>query len=217
MTATEGVSPLAGTDLSVRPARVEDLPQIANLLIQLYEAELPGALSGSRIAQQHLLQFSLEANSAQGLRQRYVIADNSGDVLATAALDLPGSPPYERAPAGTIRKAFTTIGGWNTLQLLLVVARSLIYTHRPRLAQSALIHSVVVDKHQRQHGLGKMIVCKLEHISRAVGVANLMLQVLDSNYAARQFYHGLGYKVIWSSPIYLHMITWPIHLMHKQL
>ena len=61
-------------EVSASPARAEGLPQIAGLLAQLYDAELPGALSGSREAQRRLLQFTLEARGGRGLRRRYVLA-----------------------------------------------------------------------------------------------------------------------------------------------
>ncbi|NNJ11794.1 GNAT family N-acetyltransferase [Chloroflexales bacterium ZM16-3] len=217
MSAIEVTDSLAGQSLSTRPARAEDLPQVAGLLAQLYEAELPGALSGNREAQRRLLQFTLEAGGGQGLRQRYVMVDGAGAVLATAAIDMPGEPPYERAPDGTVRKALEIIGLRDTVRLLLTVGRSMVAAHRERPHGSALIHSVVVDAGQRGRGLGGALMAVIEGEIRATGLPTAMIQVLQANQSARQLYRRLGYEAIWESPRYLRAIAWPTYLMRKEL
>ncbi|MCC6260073.1 MAG: hypothetical protein IT311_04340, partial [Anaerolineales bacterium] len=46
-------------EITVRPANVEDIPALADLLVQLYAAELPGALTAPFAQQSRLLQFTL--------------------------------------------------------------------------------------------------------------------------------------------------------------
>src|SRR5690349_16412383 len=135
--------------ITVRPARREDFPDIAALLIQLYAVELPGALSGPPDRLKQLLQFSLDAKNGQGLRGRYVACSASGDILATAAIERPDEPPYERAPDGTIRMSLALIGYRSTARLLMTVGQSMLGVRRPQTPEAVYMHSVVVDEDQR--------------------------------------------------------------------
>ncbi len=202
---------------SVRPARPEDLETISDLLTQLYAAELPGALAGSRAKQAELLRFTLETKSQQGLRHRYVLSDQHGAVLASAALDMPGEPAYERAPDGTVATALRLLGVRHTLRLLLTVARSMLITPKERPAGSALLHSVVVDEQQRGQGLGRVLMQEIETKVRASGLNTIVLQVLVANQPAQHFYHALGYQTYWRSPGYLSALSWPICMLRKEI
>ncbi|NTV63884.1 MAG: GNAT family N-acetyltransferase [Oscillochloris sp.] len=217
MSLSESASRLTDQALVIRPAEHQDLPQIAKLLVQLYASELPGALVGPHQAQQALLLFVLNAYGGQGLRRRYVLVDHADSVQATAAIQLPDEPTFERAPKGTIRQALTCLGLRNTAQLLLVVIRSMLVAPHQRPPNSALLHSLVVDERQRGKGLGSMMMDKLEAEVRTANYQTATLQVLDSNQTAYQLYRRRGYQVFWSSPAYLHALTWPTHLMHKPL
>jgi len=211
-TAHLGLQPI-----TVRPATRADFPAIARLLIQLYSVELPGALRGPDAGQQRLLEFTLQAKQDQGLQGRYVACDKKGDILATATLEYPGVPPYDRAPDGTLGQALSLLGHRATLRLLSVVAQSLVRVPRPRTPDIVWLHSVVVDEHQRGRGIGQTIMRTVEEQASAAGYRAAWLQVLARNQPARQLYQRLDYAEAWSTPRWQQTITWPSLLMHKVL
>ena len=203
--------------VTVRPATREDFPAIARLLTQLYAVELPGALRGSQAAQQELLHFTLAAKDNQGVRGRYVACDAAGHVVATATVEYPGMTPYDRAPDGTIGLALKRIGYAETARLLMVVARSMMPTPRPRTPDAVWIHSVVVDEAGRGQGLGQTIMRTVEAQAGAAGYQTAWLQVLAMNQPARRLYQQLGYTPAWATPRWQHSLTWPSYLMVKTL
>lgn len=209
--------PICNSEITVRPAQRADLPMIADLLIQLYAAELPGALHGPRARQQALMRFTLEANDIQGLRRRYVACTPAGDVIATAAIEAPAEARYERAPAGTISKALTCIGYPATARLLLTVAQSMIGTNFKTPADAVFFHSVVVDARCRGQGIGQTLMQAVEQIARKEGYPAAVLQVLAANQPARRLYGHCGYQDIWRSPRWAAMLSWPSYIMQKTL
>jgi GNAT superfamily N-acetyltransferase len=193
------------------------VPAIASLLVELYAAELPGALRGSRAGQERLLAFTLAAKQGQGLRGRLVAVDTAGVVVGTAAMDRPDAPPYERAPGGTVRRAIHEIGVGPTARLLLTVARSLIAVQRPVMADAIGVHSVVVDRRHRGQGVGRALMAAVEEQTRQHGFQAAWLQVLAQNQPARQLYERLGYSEVWASPRWAQLLTWPSAVLRKQL
>ncbi|CAN5721012.1 GNAT family N-acetyltransferase [soil metagenome] len=203
--------------ITVRPAQRADLPIVADLLIQLYAAELPGALNGPMTGQQRLMRFTLEANDMQGLHRRYVACTADGLVVATAALEVPDEAPYARAPTGTIGAARRFIGARATARLLLTVAQSLIGASFQRPVDAVFIHSVVVDARQRGQGIGRTLMQAIEQIALAQGYPAALLQVLAANQPARQLYRQCGYTDIWQSPSWASLLSWPSYIMQKKL
>lgn len=203
--------------LTLRPATADDLPTIARLLTQLYAAELPGALTGSPAGQARVLEFTLSTNNQRGLHRRYVASDAVGQVVATAAMEVPGETPYDRAPDGTIGMALKEMGYGPTLRLLLVVARSMIATYQRTLPDAVFLHSVVVDEGQRGQGVGRQLMNALEAQALAEGYRSSLLQVLAANQPARRLYTQLGYQPIWQSPAWSRLLALPSYVLQKQL
>ncbi len=203
--------------ITVRPATAADLPAIAQLLTQLYAAELPGALSGSPEGQARVLQFTLETNQQRGLRGRYVACNAAGQVVATAALEVASEPPYDRAPNGTVGMAFKEMGVGPTLRLLLVVARTMFGGYQRTEPNAAFLHSFVVDERQRGQGIGRSLMNALEARAQAEGYESMLLQVLAANQAARRLYAHLGYQPIWQSPAWSRLIALPSYVLQKPL
>lgn len=203
--------------VTIRPARVDDIPMLADLLRQLYDAELPGALTGAPDHQRRLLRFTLEAQPNQALQHRYVLCNADDQVLATGMIQFPTEPPFERAPAGTVRMAVTLLGYWAVGRLLLTIARSMIGIYPQRLADTVLLHSVVVDARYRGQGLGRCIVNQLEQIATEQGYQAVVLQVLADNAVARRFYLDCGYQEIWCSPRWVTMLNWSSYVLRKAL
>ncbi len=200
-----------------RPARVDDVPVLADLLVQLYAAELPGALTGSPTGQRSLLRFTLEANPLLALRQRYVLCDAADQVVATGMIQVPTEPPFERAPTGTVRMATTLLGYRAAARLLLTVARSQLGVYHQRQADAVLVHSVVVDARHRGQGLGHRLMDGVEHLAAAQGYGWVRLQVLADNAAARRLYRQRGYQEVWSTPRWQAALSWPSYVLQKAL
>ena len=203
--------------VTIRPANVDDTPILANLLVQLYAAELPGALVGPLTRQCDLFRFTLETQSEKSLQNRYVLCDVNGCVLATGMIQLPAEPAFERAPAGTIGMAVKLLGYRATGRLLLTVARSRIGVYTQQQTDAALLHSIVVDEQQRGQGLGRIMLETLEQIIVEHGYPWAVLQVLGSNEAARRLYSQQGYQDIWHTPRWVATLSWPSCVMRKAL
>jgi len=203
--------------VTVRPAQADDLSSIAHLLRQLYAAELPGALSGPVAGQENVLRFTLDAKNQRGLQRRYVACLADGQIVATAAMEVPGEVPYERAPDGTIGMALKEMGYGPTLRLLLTVARSMVGGYRPPLSNAAFLHSVVVDDSQRGQGVGRALVHAMEAYALAAGYSSMLLQVLATNQPAQRLYAQLGYQQIWQSPPWSRLVSWPSYVLQKSL
>lgn len=205
------------TPYTIRPAIENDIPEISRLIIQLYQSELPGALTGSLDMQAKLFRFTLEVNGESALRNRYMLCDESGNVVGTGMIEFPGEKPYDRAPNGTVSQAFRTIGFAATLRLLGTVARSLFGVYQHKENDSALIHSVVVDGSQRGRGAGEVLMRGLEKVIRERGAARARVQVLESNTEARRFYARLAYKEIWRSSWWQAFLSWRNLVMEKEV
>ena len=210
-------TPTSAEAMTIRPARADDFPVIANLLLQLYQFELPGAFSGSLSGQQRLLEYTLRAQELQGVRDRYVACNSAGQVVATAVMELPGSIAYDKAPAGTVGQAWQLLGPRATLQMLLTVAKSLVPVPGSDEGQAAWLHSVVVGQQYRGRGVGKQLMAFLEQRARQAACREVGLQVLALNESAVQMYHHLGYEVQWSAPRWQQIISWPSYVMVKLL
>ncbi len=205
-----------GNRVAVRPATATDLPDLARLMVDLYQAELPGALTGPRAGREELLAYTLQANGAVAFRNRFVVCAGER-VLGTGMIQFPDEPVYERAPRGTLMTAFRAIGVGPSLRLLLTVARSLVTIYRDRDRNSGLIHSVVVSADARGKGVGRLLMAALEAQIRDHGLPRACLQVLASNTAAQRLYYRLGYRVIWQTTGWQTTVGWPSLVMAKEL
>ncbi len=203
--------------ITLRAATPADCPEIADLLVQLYAAEIPGALTGPLATQRSLLSYTLQAERYGGLRGRYLALDPQGRVVGTAAVRLPATPPVNRAPAGTVRMAVTLLGFRHALRMIGTLARAMVLPSPPLPAQHAYVHGVVVDEAQRGHGWGEQIMLALEANLRDQEIAGIQLQVVVSNAGARRLYERLGYQLAGRSPRWLDPVTFATETLHKQL
>ena len=76
---------------TVRPATQADIPDLARLIVELYQAEMPGALTGPLEKQIELLRFTLEANGDRAVHHRYVLCNERGTVIGTGMIEFPGN------------------------------------------------------------------------------------------------------------------------------
>lgn len=202
---------------TVRPAEQKDVEAISRLLVQLYAAELPGALKGPVEKQEQLFRFTFKVNSENALKHRYVLCDENEAVVGTGMIQFADEAAFERAPDGLIAEARRVLGVANTLQLLLTVARSMVGVRKENDKDSAVIHSVVVDSSQRGKGAGTALMQGLEGAIRVRGVKKAVLQVLENNVEAIPFYTRLGYRKTVRSPWWINLLAWSSWRMEKLL
>ncbi|MDW8148864.1 MAG: GNAT family N-acetyltransferase [Roseiflexaceae bacterium] len=203
--------------LTVRPATRADLPALAHLIVELYQSELPGVLTGPVEKQAELLRFTLEANGDKALYHRYVLCDDYGAIIGTGMIEFPGDERFDRAPDGTVAAAVRTLGALRATRLLGAAVRALFGVYRHSDPQSALIYSVVVTARERGRGAGAVLMDHLEHTIRSHRHARARLQVLAWNTAAQRFYARRGYVEIWRSSGWRAMLSWPSVVMEKAL
>ncbi len=202
--------------LTLRPANRDDILAIANLILQLYHAELPGALRGPMAGQFDLLRYMLERGSAT-LFRRYMGVDHEGRVVATASFRLSRDHVVSAVPAGTMRRAVRQIGVFNAIWLFGTLLRAGMAPDVSLAAQGAYIHSVVVDEHARGRGVGGQVIDQLERMLWAEGARTAQLRVVVGNERAKRLYERLGYRVTGRTPHALDRVMFPTELMHKTL
>lgn len=202
---------------SVRPATSDDIPTIAGLLVQLYHAELPGALIGPPAGQLALMRYTLDNGGPAALRRRYMLLDAEGRVVGMACIRLPRDGQNAVVPAGTLRKSVELLGAGNAFRMIGTLVRGSFALEAPQALATAYIHSVVIDAAQRGRGLGGILMSEIERIAAAEGMRSAQLRVVVSNHRARQLYLRLGYRVISRTPRVMDWLTFPTELLSKQL
>ena len=203
--------------LTFRPAIWHDLDTIIDLIVQLYHAELPGALRGPLDGQRQLIRHIVERGGIEGLRGRYVIANEQGVVLGSASIRTATDPEMPTLPAGTVKASINALGVGGTLLLFGTLLRATLLPELRIETGHAYIHSVVVGKEHRGSGIGSELMNGIEAIARERGLQHSTLRVVIGNDGARRLYERLGYKVVDRSPPWMDWITFPTELMTKPL
>lgn len=198
-------------------ARLDDIDAVAALLVQLFTAELPGALRGPEASQRALLRYILAAEGGAALRGRHLVRDAAGTIFGTFALRLPDEPPTNFAPRGMVSRCVALFGPFTTTRMLGTLARTL-FTPAPALPpDGAHLHGLVVDTHQRCRGLGAAIMREAEGLARSLGRRVIHLQIVADNHAARRFYARLGYEMVSRPQRRLGPLTFAVEPMAKVL
>ncbi len=155
--------------MECRPATPADAWPVARLLVQLCEAEAPGALTGERGALR--IRRALEHDGGATLLGGYHLLTRDDEPLGVGALATAEFPVcrlwYPGLPVDTGRLG----------------------------PQDALLHSMVVDRGVRRAGIGTHLLRSLEDQAARRGKHNLLLSVRGDNPAAC-FYERFGYQTI---------------------
>ena len=185
----------------VNAATPEDVPQIAELLCLLYQAEAPRLVPDDTHAFNALLQASLRAQGQEPKQSSFVVrdADNPGRVggyVALSCADNPRKPPFS---ARYLAEAIRRFGAWEAARLLWRQYRLAALLCAPLPPKTAQLHSLIIRPELRGQGLAKRLIHKAETHARRCKQHGVTLYVLDGN-PVEPLYQRLGYRRIPTPP-----------------
>ncbi len=186
-------------ELTIRPARPEDLASLARLLTEAFREELTRifGVEGARL--EATMTALLGADDGAALRNMLVaVAD--GQVVGTLSRRHRGSPhPRD----GAVWQALVrNLGVGRTLRSL-VVAASPPYTPRP---DELHVSDVAVARPWRRRGIARRLMAAVEEEARRLGLRRLTLFVDRGNEPALALYRALGYRPL--PPTFLQRLFW---------
>ncbi|KAB8144333.1 GNAT family N-acetyltransferase [Chloroflexia bacterium SDU3-3] len=202
--------------LTFRPAQPEDIPALAGLLVQLYNAELPGALHGPPEGQRRLMRYTLEQGEG-ALFRRYVAVASDGQLVGTGSYRLARDKVFSPAPPGTVRRSVSELGLGNTAFLFMMLLRAGLVAESQLGNDGAYIHSLVVDERARGSGVGAWMLGQIERLAAADGASAAHLRVIVANARALPFYQRLGYRATARTSPLIGWATYPCDYMTKAL
>jgi GNAT superfamily N-acetyltransferase len=206
--------------LHLIPAMWSDLDVLADMMVQLYNAELPVSMSGPIEGQRALMRYFIEQSGPEGMRGRYVAVDDGGTIVGSAALRMHGDPDIGVLPSGSLGAAVRYLGLLNAVQLFTTMLRAAFAPETRLEPQSAYIHSVVIDAALRGQGFGRLLMAAIEQVARERNARTCVLRVISGNTAARQLYLQIGYQPIPRAQPWMEWTDWltfPSELMIKRL
>lgn len=209
--------PILPARLTLRPAAPADAEDLARLMVQLHQTEVPGVLRGPVEPQVRLFQALMAHELAGGSHWRYLADSADGRAVASASLRLAGDPGVAEPPPGITLTALRTIGPANSLRMLASALRTSLFNETVLGAGQCYIYSVVVGAAHRRRGLGLALMEGVEAQARALGAHSALLRVVVGNTPAKQLYKRLGYRVIGRTPAWADWLTYPTELMRKIL
>jgi GNAT superfamily N-acetyltransferase len=181
--------------MEYRAATRHDAWHVARLLIQLYEVEAPGMLTGDLEFSALIVRRALEHNDCSALLGAYYLQtldDRPTGIGAVAtaesprrALWYPNLPTDARRLLG-VRSGRAFVRGLKKLMGALV---------NPIREHEAMLHSIVIDRDVRRHGIGAHLLRVLEEEAGRREKVSSVLYVLNGN-PAEQFYERFGYHTI---------------------
>lgn len=203
--------------VTLRPATSADAETLAELVVQLFHAEMPGVLRGPRAGQVRLMRHLVEHELATGVRGRFMALDTSCNVVGSASIRLHGDVSTVNLPRGTLTLAIRCLGPLNTLILVGNMVRAALVGETRLRPGECYVYSVVVTEDRRGRGLGDAIMQQIEEQARCMGVSVAYLRVISSNQPARRLYLRRGYQIVARTSRFAGRIAIPSELMRKDL
>ncbi|GAB4193739.1 MAG: hypothetical protein OHK0022_08960 [Roseiflexaceae bacterium] len=203
--------------ITLRPAQASDCTALADLLVQLYHAEMPGVLRGTLEDQRAFVHELLSVGGLGGWAGRSMVYDASGALVGTAGIYFPGEPQIVSVPPDIFLIAWRTLGPTNAVMMLANMVRAMFAGGSGLPPSTAYIHSVVVDTRVRGRGIGQALLAELERAAAERGVRAVQLRVIIGNEAARRLYLRQGYHVVGRTPRWIAPLTFATETMHKTL
>ncbi len=208
---------MATETVTLRPATSTDAEALAELVVQLFHAEMPGVLRGPRAGQVRLIRHLVEHELASGARGRFMALDAGGRPVGSASIRLYGDVGTVSLPRGTLALAMRCLGLLNTLVLIGNMLRAALVGETRLRPGECYIYSVVVAEDQRGRGIGDAIMDRIEEQARRMGAGVAYLRVISSNQPARRLYLRRGYQIVARTSPVVGRISIPSELMRKDL
>lgn len=201
----------------LRQATLADAGALAELIVQLYQSEVPGGLRSKRAGQLRLCRYVLEHELAAGLPGRFLAVDEAGAPVGSASVRMYGDPVIGTLPPGLLSMATRTIGLGDTMRVISTILRGSLVGEASLRRGECFIYSVVVAEGLRGRGVGRAMMEQLEARARGAGARAALLRVIVGNLRARALYQKLGYAVVGRTPPWLDRLALPSELMRKEL
>lgn len=194
-----------------------DVPQIAELLCLLYEAEAPRLVPDDTHAFIELLQAGLRARGHELAESSFIVRDGdnpgrAGGYIALSCDRNPRKPPFsarylaEAIRRFPVRQAALLL--WRQYRLSALLCA-------PLPAKTAQMHSLIIRPELRGQGLAKRLINQAESHARHRRQHGVTLYVLDGN-PVEPLYRRLGYQRI-RTPKPAFPLPHPGMAMHRAL
>lgn len=199
--------------ITVRPAQRNDIPVIADLLLEGFGHEYGGVLlhrSGRRFIERvHALPGRLNGMA--------VAVDTSDRPVGVAGLRT--RELRLRMDSGEQQIMFEELGVWSSILLDLRESLMAPPPYQPTGSEGYL-YSVSVTQPWRGQGVGDALLDFLHEQGRTLGKKTVLLEVSEANRPARRLYERHGYTLLRRrrGPLaWIPLLSPPLLLLHKQL
>lgn len=181
-------------ETQIRPAHPGDTDRIARLLVDLYEAEMPGMMAGAPKLRRVELVRRLVAGNPAVVRDGLVLTQ--GEVLlGYGAMSLSARQRCPANPADVLREARAMFGSRRGAAFAWGYFRFQALVCAPLSAGTAQLHSLVIDPAARDAGHGERLFLAMERRARDTHHRIALLYVLAGN-RAQSLYERAGYLVV---------------------
>lgn len=177
------------SEMSIRPAEIRDAPAIANLIAELWNAELPQLLVAGKEKTAQFMERQLLAERARRLRNHFV-GECDGRIVALGAIATLDDPRPDTYRKGMIRDLVDIVGVKQTLKLAPAVLQIMISTVKEERPRFAYLYNIVITPGRQKAGYGEQLFWHLEREAIARGCLIVGGQVMDSKVVA--FYDRVG-------------------------
>lgn len=208
---------MATETVTLRPVTAADAEALADLVVQLYQTEVPGGLRAPRAGQVRLFRYLIEHELASGARGRFLALAERGAPVGTASVRLYGDSGHVTLPPRLLSVAARSVGLADTLRIAGTVLRGSLVGETSLRRGECFVYSVVVAEGHRRRGVGQAMMEQLEDYARRTGARAALLRVIVGNRPARQLYLRLGYTVVSRTPPWADYLGLPSELLRKEL
>jgi len=175
----------------VRPATVEDMPRVGEMLVEGFSAKF-GAVFGRRVDRAPRVMAQIEQlRLERGLCALFVA---EGDGQVAGVLDLSGRHERLNDLGRQLQIMLREVGPWYTLRA--IVGLALLHTDFPgnEDEDTAYVSDIAVGVGFRGRGIGWRLLESAEAYARAGGKKSLSLHVAATN-PARRLYERFGFRL----------------------
>ncbi len=172
-------------ELRVRPARPDDAPALADILMEALGVKYRPALGPrSRDALEAVVRREMDAGASG-----YVVACSAAGIVGAAHLAVAEDP----RPAGMTAVMAEVVGRTRAVWASVVLS---LLAHGPLARDEAYVGELGVRADARRSGVATALMAHLERTAAELGKGRLTLWVTTDNAAARALYAGLGFREV---------------------